>query len=373
MLALAAALAAPALCFAQASNYGVGTGRPSVEAGRNEMGIPSTDDVRGQLDTTGYASTAEAMAKVWDLAAQGPQPAPLAPPPAPGILGAIGPHDDYVYAARVDRQLYPLITAKIVLVVGVLHRYKRLAAHDQMIFDRYRAWRTPDGALAISALRDELIANLPRSEVARDNLAHDLEHSVEPIAYFLKHARRDVELVPVLIPAASPAKLAAMADHLAAALASTMKRKHLALGRDVAIVISSDGTHYGDDFTYAPFGAGGVDAFQKAAAQERALVADALEGPVSADKTQRFINAVVDPRNPDAYRMSWCGRFSVPFGLRLIGETAKRLGLATPRGIALAIGASVDTPALKVPGTGATAPANLYHFVFHPAVAFVAP
>src|SRR4051794_40430255 len=126
----------PSLAHAQATVYPVGNGRPSAAEARKEMGIPSTDEVRGQLDTVGYASKPEAMAKVWALAAEPPAPLSLEMLPAPpGVLGLIGPHDDYVYAARVDRQIYPLVTAKTVVIVGVFHRYRRFGAHDQMIFD----------------------------------------------------------------------------------------------------------------------------------------------------------------------------------------------------------------------------------------------
>jgi AmmeMemoRadiSam system protein B len=366
-------LLCPALCFAQAATYGVGTGRPTPAEARKEMGIASTDELRGQLDTVGYATTPEGMAKVWELSDQPPQPSSLGPRPAPGVIGVLGPHDDYVYAARVDRQVYPLVTAKIVIIVGVFHRYRRFAARDQLVFDSYRAWRSPDGDIRVSALRDELVAALPKAEAVKDPAAHDAEHSVEPIAYFLKHARPDVEIVPVIIPAASFARLSTMAEHLGAALAATMKRRGLVLGKDVAIVISTDGTHYGSDFSYTPFTAGGVDAFAKALAADRALIHDTLEGPLTADKAQKFATSVVNPDNVDEYRMSWCGRFAVPFGLRLIAETARRLGLPAPRGVPIALGASVDTPELKVraSGMGPTAPANLYHFVMHPGVAFV--
>ncbi|HEX9103163.1 MAG TPA: AmmeMemoRadiSam system protein B [Polyangia bacterium] len=372
-IASCALLLLPSLAWAQAAVYPVGSGRPSAAEARKEMGIPSTDELRGQLDSVGYASKPDAMARVWALAAEPPAPPSLGPLPAPGVLGLVGPHDDYVYAARVDRQIYPLVTAKTVVIVGVFHRYRRFGAHDQMVFDSYRAWRSPDGELAVSSLRDELVAALPKDEAVKDGVAHDSEHSVEAIAYFLKHARPDVEIVPVLIPAASFARLTTMATHLGAALAATMKRHKLQLGRDVAIVLSTDGTHYGSDFQYTPFGAGGVDAFAKAMTQDRALIADALAGPLAVAKAQRFFAAVVNPDKPDEYRMPWCGRFSVPFGLMLLGETARRLGLPAPRGVPLALGVSVDTPELKVRdvGVGPTAPANLYHFVTQPGVAFV--
>ena len=49
------------------------------------------------------------------------------------------------------------------------------------------------------------------------------------------------------------------------------------------------------------------------------------------------------------------------------------VGLGAPRSVPLALGVSVDTPEVPVRdvGVGPTAPANLYHFVTHPALAFV--
>jgi AmmeMemoRadiSam system protein B len=364
----------PSLALAQAKVYPVGNGRPTAAEARKEMGIPSTDEVRGQVDNVGYASKAEAMAKVWELAAQPPAPLSLGPLPRPGVVGLIGPHDDYAYAARVDREIYPLVTAKTVVVVGVFHRYRRFGAHDQMVFDSYRAWRSPDGDIAVSPLRDEVVAALPKDEAVKDGVAHDSEHSIEAIAYFLKHARPDVEIVPVIIPTASFTRLTAMATHLGDALAGVMKKRKLQLGRDVAVIISTDGTHYGNDFQYAPFGAGGIDALAKAMAQDRSLIETTLAGPLGLDKAQKFFAAVVNPDKPDEYRMPWCGRFSVPFGLVFLSETAKKLGLGALRGLPLALGVSVDTPELKTRDVGVapTAPANLYHFVTQPAVAFVA-
>jgi len=161
----------PSLAWAQAAVYPVGNGRPSVAEARKEMGIPSTDEVRGQLDNVGYASKPEAMAKVWELAAQPPEPESLGALPKPGVAALIGPHDDYVYAARVDRRIYPLVTAKTVVLVGVFHRYRRFGAHDQMIFDSYRRWRAPDGEVTVSPLRDELAAALPAGEAVKDGPA----------------------------------------------------------------------------------------------------------------------------------------------------------------------------------------------------------
>jgi AmmeMemoRadiSam system protein B len=346
--------------------------RPTLEQARHEMGIASTDEVRGQRDIVGYASTPEAMARVWDLSAGGPAPPALGDAVAPGVAAVIGPHDDYIYTGRVYRQVFPLVTAKTVIVVGVFHRYRRFEARDQLVFDTYRAWRSPDGEIPVSELREDLVAALPPGMAVKDAAAHDNEHSVEGIAYFLKHARPDVRIVPVIVPAASFERLSEMAHALGAALAGSMKSRGWALGRDVAIVVSADGTHYGDDFKYTPYGAGGVDALMRTMARDRELIRDTLGGDLAEEKSRRFFATVVDPENPDQYRATWCGRFSVTFGTLFLAEAARQLGGPPLRGYPLSLGVSVDTPELDVRGAGVgpTAPANLYHFVTHPAVAY---
>jgi len=348
--------------------------RPTLDEVRKEMGAPSAGDVRGQRDTVGYAATREGMALAWDLSAAPPAPESFGAKVAPGVIGVIGPHDDYVFSGRVYRGIFPLVTAKTVVIVGVFHRYRKFEARDQLVFDPYRAWKSPDGEIAVSALREELVAALPSGMAVKDAAAHDNEHSVEGIAYFLKHARPDVEIVPVIIPAASFERLSQMASSFAEALAAAMKKRGWQLGRDVAMVISADATHYGEDFKHTPFGAGGVDAFMKAMERDRGLVRDTLGGPFSAQKARTFYATVVDPANPDTYRVTWCGRFSVTLGTLLIDETARRMGMKGVRGVPVALGSSVDTPQLELgaAGMGPTAPANLYHFVMHPAIAYVA-
>ena len=81
----------------------------------------------------------------------------------------------------------------------------------------------------------------------------------------------------------------------------------------------------------------------------------------------------VNPANPDEYRMPWCGRFSIPFGLLLMDETARALGQARPVGHPAAFGTSIGFPQLPVrdPALGVTAEANLYHFVSYPGMAYV--
>lgn len=354
----------------QASPAPLPAARPSAEAVRKAMGIPSAGDLRGQQDTVGFASTAGQMAETWEASGLPPAPESFGPLPASGVAGLICPHDDYRYAGRVYRRLVPLVSARTVVLVGVFHKYRSFGARDALVFDRHRAWRAPDGELRISPLREELLQRLPAEDVIQDDAMQDREHSLEAIAYWLKHQDPSVEVLPILVPAASFERFQTLATRLGRALAESMARRGWGLGRDVAVVISSDGIHYGSDFNHVPFGPGGVDAYLRAMARDREWLLGPLSGPVGAEKARTFFTAVVNPANPDEYRAPWCGRFSIPFGLLLLEETARALKVPTPRGIPAAFGSSIAFPQLPVSGLGVTAEANLFHFVSYPGVAY---
>lgn len=336
------------------------------------MGIPSHGDVRGQQDAIGFASTAVQMEKTWELSATPPAPEKLGDAPPPGVAGVICPHDDYIYAGRVYRQVLPLVTAKTVILVGVFHGWRKFAAHDVLVFDDYRAWRTPDGEVPVSELRAEIIARLGKDEFVQSAAWQDSEHSLEALLFWLRHVRPELEIVPVIVPVMDFSRMDTLASHLGSAIAAVMAKQGLVIGKDFAIAISSDAVHYGNDFQYTAFGEGGVDAYVKACDQDKSLLRGPLAGEVTTTKAEQFFATCVKEDQPAEYRLPWCGRFSIPFGLLLLEHTTAALGLPIPVGHPLCYGTSIGSPELKVRelGMGSTAQANLYHFVGYPAVAF---
>ncbi len=348
---------------------------PTLEQTRADMNIPSRSlDLRGQRDSIGFASTADMMKKTWDLAATPPAPDSFGPVPAPGVAGVICPHDDYLYAGRVYRKVVPLVTAKTLVLIGTFHRYRRFGEHDRLVFDDYRAWRTPDGPVRISPLREELIGHLDPADYVQSTAMHDSEHSLEALVYWFRHANPNLEIVPIIVPASSFDRLATLADRLGAALTTILSAHDLTLGKDVAIAISTDGVHYGEDFKYTPYGSGGIAAYEKAVAKDQALMRGPLSGALTKGKVRSLYAEFVNPDKPDDYRLTWCGRFAVPTGLLVLERLARDEGRPFT-GHPVAYSTSIGAPELPVRGEGgmgATAPANLYHFVSYPAVAFTA-
>jgi len=362
----------PSAALGQAALAPAAPSPPTLEEVRKSMGIPSEGDLRGQQDVIGFASRADQMARVWDLSATPPDPDRLGQPPAPGVAAIIAPHDDYLYSGRIYRRMAPLVTARTVVLVGVFHRYRRFGVRDRLVFDPYRAWRAPDGPVPVSPLRQEVMARLPKDEWTQDAAMHDSEHSLEALVYWLRHQKADLEILPVIVPAASFERLERLAADLGGALAASMQARGWRLGRDVAVVISSDAVHYGPDFKHVPFGEGGVEAYVRATARDREILTGPLAGPLERGRIRTLFSGFVNPENPDEYRLTWCGRFSIPLGLLLLDETARALGAGAITGHPIAYATSVGSPELPVReiGLGETAPANLYHFVGYPAAAF---
>ncbi len=344
--------------------------RISPDSVRRAMAIPSGAGVRGRVDTTYYTRDADEMAAVWRLGATATGLDSLGPAPAPGVAGIICPHDDFTFAARVDRRVIPLLTARTVVVIGVFHGYWRLGVRDRMVFDDYRAWRASDGPVPVSPLREALLARLPRDAWAQDSLAHDMEHSIEPLVCWLRHQRPDLEIVPILTPAADFERMRTLGHALGDALAAAMAERGWTLGRDVAIAISADAIHYGPDFSQRTFGEGGPEAYRKATDKDRGLLTGPLRGRIDETRIRELYDTFVDPDRPDTYRWTWCGRFSIPLGLFALERLGRDHGGVS--GWPLAYATSISGPHIgfRDAESAPSAPTNLYHFVGYPGVAF---
>jgi len=343
-------------------------GRPTLAEVRAAMALPSSGDTRGRQDSLGYALHADQMAKVWELAAAPPAPDSFDTAPAPGVAGIVCPHDDFSFAGRVYRRVIPLVTARTVVLMGVFHRYARFGEHDRLVFDAYSKWTAPDGLVPVSSLRGALLARLPRADWTQDTTAHDLEHSLEPLVCWLRHANPNLEIVPVIVPAASFERLQTLADDLAAALGAEMRARGWQLGRDLAIAISADAIHYGPDFHQETFGSG-REAYDKVVARDHSLLTGPMRGALTDAGIKSLYETFVDPAHPDTYRWTWCGRFSVPLGLLTLERLARGTGVATGHPVAYSTSIAGPELPLRDLGMQPTAPSNFYHFVGYPGVA----
>lgn len=322
--------------------------------------------VRQPVDNVGYTHTAAGIERVVAHARKHERIAGGAP-----LFGGISPHDDYLYAARVYAHLYPRLGARDVILIGVAHK-ARPETDGKLIFDGFDAWRGPYGPVPISPLRAELLRSLPRGDVVVHDRLQAQEHSVEALVPFLQHQRRDARIVSILVPYVRWPRLAQLARRTGAALAAAMKRRGLRPGADVAVLISADLVHYGDrgwgGKRHADFGVG-RQGYDRAVARDRRLIEEHLLGPVDERRLEQLFHRLVQ-EDLRRYRITWCGRFSIPFGVAMLGHAARALGRGVPRGELLRYGTTLDPGRGDVKGLGVTAPASLRHWVSFAAIGY---
>jgi len=356
--------------------------RAEVEAA---MGLASDGDaLRGQLDTVGFVVSQEQAEDVWkaavaaERASLAAQDQRLGMTAEGGFVGGICPHDDHLYAAPVYVHLTQRITAPRVILLGVFHKARPWDLEGKLVFDSFPRWHGPWSAVEVDPLRQELLAALDPESVVVSNAMHCHEHSLEAIVPFLQARNREVRIVPILVPYLDWPQVERLSGELATALASALARHGWQLGRDVAVVVSSDAVHYGEDFDHTPFGTD-AHAYLRAINRESFLIRRYLEGPLQSDRARGLLHELVDPEDLRSYRVPWCGRFVIPFGLELLRRTAELSGAPTPVGYLLRYGTSLSEPQLaasaatRKAGLGTTAPSNLHHWVGYAAIGFLIP
>jgi AmmeMemoRadiSam system protein B len=288
---------------------------------------------------------------------------------------AVCPHDDYTYAGW----LYPAVLANVrtntVILIGVAHKAKKFRLENRMVFDSFDFWQSPYGPVRVSGLREKIMNKLPRSTYVVHDSLQQSEHSLEAIIPFLQFYNRQVEIVPILIPFMSFETMNSLSMNLAIALGKLVSEGDINLGRDYSIVVSNDAVHYGcDDWGGADYAFYGCDSngFRLAVNHEHEIIRGCLEGEINGNKIQNFVKYTVQDTNFRSYRWTWCGRYSVPFGLLTLSKLESALRLTPSQGILLGYSTSITQKPLPVTdlGMGSTAGASIRHWVGYAAMGY---
>ena len=334
---------------------------------------------RAQLDTVGFAVDEEDFQAVLDasLAKEG---LPLGFPdqPASPAVAAILPHDDYLYAGRTVVHALPHLQAKRWIVFGVCHACRRSGVRDRLLLDDFPVWEVAGQRFGVDKeLRERILAGMGEAAVASRE-RHAAEHSIEALLPWLGAAVEDPQFVPILVPGMEPDNLQKVSGKLGVILAEICRENDWIPGRDLGLLISADAVHYGCEGWggngYSPFGCdeGG---HAQGRSQDVGLC-ELLSGPLTEALPERFIAKVWDREHTDypayPYRITWCGLYSIPFGLTTTLRWHEELGLPAPAGRFLRYGDSVSDGRLDLAGTrlGVTAPNTLQHWVGYPALVY---
>jgi len=161
---------------------------------------------------------------------------------------------------------------------------------------------------------------------------------------------------------------------LAKAINSVARGKNWRWGKDFTLLVSNDAVHYGDtDWGGKNFARYGADSagYKKALQHEREIIQTCLVGSPSPQKIKKFTEYTVQKEDYKQYKWTWCGRYSLPFGLLTAYYLQKERG-KNINGRLVGYSNSIAHPPVPVSdlGMGITAPANIRHWVGYVAVGY---
>jgi len=286
---------------------------------------------------------------------------------AEGLVAAVAPHDDYLYAGRVYYPLFKILRAKEVVIFGVTHGTVRKEIgdpHEILILDEFKSWPGLGEPTAISGLREYLKERLDKKLYAVNDKAHTLEHSIEAQVPWLQYFNPGVRITPIMVTGMPFEKMDEVSAKVAEVIAAYIKEKGLMVGKDIFFLISSDGNHYGQDFNNSPFGEG-EKAWNTGRALDQRIIRDHLTGVMDKGKVEGLTKELWGKTYLDYKNTYWCGKYSVPFGLL---ATQKIVALAANKKISGLLFRYSDTYSegvlpLRKTGMGTTAPFSLRHWV----------
>ena len=155
-------------------------------------------------------------------------------------IALIAPHAGYAYSGRCAGAVYSTVKGKAykrVIVLAVNHRGMPFQGGSILQADAYR---TPLGSVPVDRAACDALLKSPHFGVHPS--ADRMEHSLEVHLPFLQRALGTFALVPITLGSIAAADYAAVAAEL---------RK--VMDQDTLVVASSDFTHYGANFRFAPF------------------------------------------------------------------------------------------------------------------------
>lgn len=187
---------------------------------------------------------------------------PPADLPTGGLIGGIVPHAGWMCSGAVAAEVMAALfggraNIETVVIFGAAHRH---LSGKAALFSRGE-WASPLGNVEIDEpFAQSLLAACSHIEANPD--AHRLEHSIEVQVPFVKHICPGARLLPIIVPARAPAT----------AIGQAVAKCVMLLNRHVIFLGSTDLTHYGPRYGFAPKGAGAEGLEWAKAKNDRRLI-----------------------------------------------------------------------------------------------------
>jgi len=288
----------------------------------------------------------------------------------------ICPHDDHAYVGHIYPFSLKNLKAKTLILFGVAHKAAKFNLENKIVFSTHTQWRLPYGDIYISEIQEDLLKEMNPTHYTINDSLHEQEHSLEASLPFIQHQLPETKIIPILVPYFRKDNLIRISNSFANTLKQILIKRNLTWGDDIAIVISSDAVHYGDQDwggkNLAPYGAD-IMSTATATDHDMEIIENTLLGKLTHPRIIDFMKATIDENDFKKYKWTWCGRYSVPFGLMttyyLNNELHKGKSI---RGRFISYTTSHQFPVIPVKDLGmdVTAPANNRHWVGYAAIGY---
>lgn len=217
------------------------------------------------------------------------------------VKAAIVPHAGWVFSGELAALGFEAIarsrpSVETFVVFGAVHScmLSSPAVYPEGI------WDTPIGQIEVDKdLAKELLEQLP--ELISDPSAHQYEHSIEVNTPFIKYKFPQAKILPILMP--HTCDVLKFSEKIAAVLQNYNPQ-------GIVCVASTDLTHYGSDYGFAPKGSGVEDWKWAKQVNDKSLIEAILS--LESEKT---LNTAVK-------NLSACG----PAAIAAVITAAKKLG-----------------------------------------------
>lgn len=161
------------------------------------------------------------------------------------LYGGLAPHAGWTYSGAVCGTVYAALAMRArpatFVLFGASHR--RLGRPASLFAGG--AWETPLGSVEVDArLADRVLGGT--SLIEDDPYCHETEHSIEVQVPFIQHLFPKAKILPILVEPSGRA----------AEVGQAVARTALSSGASVVYVGSTDLTHYGPLYGFAPKGVG---------------------------------------------------------------------------------------------------------------------
>jgi len=341
----------------------------SILGCRNQPGVPGEEEmVRPLKDTVGFAQYPWQMDSIMSRV----EKTGWKSNPGTAWKLAVCPHDDYTYVGSLYPELLQNIKASTLILIGVAHKAAQLGIENNLVFDSFSYWKGPWKNIPVSPAREEIFRLLGDKYAIISDTLQKVEHSLEALIPFLQYFDRNISIVPILVPAMSPARMEECGKALAEALSGVARNWGWEWGRDFAIVVTTDAVHYGnEDWGGKDMAFYGCDEAgnKKAIEHEHEIIDNCFLSELSPERIRRFSSYTLKEPDYREYNWTWCGRYCLPVAL----YTAYYLNGSKPvYGELTGYSTSITSPRISVDDIrmGHTAIATNCHWVGYAALGY---